>query len=56
MAQNFLRVTCKDCGSETTIFSRATSAIPCTVCGAILTNPSGGKADLVGCTVIEALE
>jgi len=56
MAQNFLKVSCKDCGNETTIYSRATSVISCGVCGATLTSPSGGKADLVGCTVVEALE
>jgi ribosomal protein S27E len=26
------------------------------VCSATLTKPSGGKAELVGCTVVEALE
>ncbi len=56
MAKNFLKVTCKDCGSEATIFSRATSVISCGVCGATLSTPSGGKADLVGCTVLETLE
>tara|TARA_B100001093_G_scaffold458415_1_gene470815 strand:+ start:1771 stop:1941 length:171 start_codon:yes stop_codon:yes gene_type:complete len=56
MAKNFLKVTCKDCGSEATIYSRATSVISCTVCGATLSIPSGGKANLIGCTVLEALE
>ena len=56
MAKNFLNVSFKDCSNETTIFSRATSVISCGVCGATLTSPSGGKADLIGCTVVEALE
>ena len=56
MAKNFLKVTCKDCGSEATIYSRATSVISCDVCGATLSIPSGGKANLIGCTVVEALE
>ena len=56
MAKHFIKVTCKDCGSEAILYSRSTSVIPCTVCGATLSIPSGGKADLVGCTVIEALE
>ena len=43
MAQNFLKVSCKDCGNETTIYSRATSVISCGVCGATLTSPSAGK-------------
>ena len=56
MAKHFLKVACRDCGNETTIFSRATTVVSCNVCGATLTNPSGGKADPIGCTVVEALE
>ncbi|MDP6639685.1 MAG: hypothetical protein QF817_01295 [Candidatus Poseidoniaceae archaeon] len=55
MASGFLKVTCNDCGSECTIFSRATTSISCLVCNSTLTSPSGGKADLVGCTVVESL-
>ncbi|MCH1540060.1 MAG: hypothetical protein L7S56_01310 [Candidatus Poseidonia sp.] len=56
MANSFLKVSCRDCGAESTIFSRATSVIACGVCSATLTKPSGGKAELVGCNVVEALE
>mgnify|MGYP001978659192 CR=1 FL=1 len=56
MAKNFLKVACRDCGNETTVFSRATTVVSCSICGATLTNPSGGKANLIGCTVVEALE
>ena len=56
MSVNFIKVTCKDCGSESVIFSRATTIISCSVCGATLTAPSGGKARLVGCTLLEAME
>ena len=55
MTNYFLRVSCRDCGSESIIFSRATTSIACSVCSATLTKPAGGKADLVGCTVVEAL-
>jgi len=55
MANGFLKVTCNDCGAESTIFSRATTSISCQVCNSTLTSPSGGKANLVGCTVIETL-
>ena len=55
MTNYFLRVSCRDCGSESIIFSRATTSIACGVCSATLTKPAGGKADLVGCTVVEAL-
>ena len=56
MASQFLKVSCKDCGSESIIFSRATTAIACSVCGATLTNPAGGNANLVGCEVLETLQ
>jgi small subunit ribosomal protein S27e len=56
MSANFLKISCRDCSNESTIFSRATTVISCTVCGATLTNPSGGKAQLVGCNVVESLE
>ena len=55
MAGHFLKVSCKDCGNESVIFSRATTMIPCAVCGATLTKPAGGTAKLVGCDVIETL-
>ncbi|MGB1588121.1 MAG: 30S ribosomal protein S27e [Poseidonia sp.] len=55
MASEFLKVSCRDCGNESTIFSRATTTIACDVCSATLTKPAGGKAELVGCTVVETL-
>ena len=56
MSAKFLKVSCRDCSHESIIFSRATTAIICTVCGSMMTNPSGGKAQLVGCDVVESLE
>ena len=56
MAGKFLTVTCRDCGTESIIFDRSVNPISCTVCGATLSRPSGGKADLVGCRVVEANE
>ena len=53
---NFLRVSCKDCGNETVVFSRASSVISCSVCGSTLAMPKGGKADLVGSSLVETLE
>ena len=49
---DFLKVSCKDCGNETIIFSRASSEISCSVCGSTLAKPKGGKADLVGLSLI----
>ncbi len=56
MSGKFIKVSCKDCGAELVIFSRATTAISCSVCGATLTAPSGGKAELVGCKTVEAMD
>jgi small subunit ribosomal protein S27e len=53
---NFLRVHCRDCGNEQIIFDRASTLVNCTVCGATLAQPAGGKAQLVGSTVAEVLE
>lgn len=44
----FLRVRCPDCGNEQIVFSHATSIVHCNVCGATLTEPSGGKAVIKG--------
>jgi len=56
MSVYFLRVSCRDCGNESIVFSRATTSISCDVCSAVLTKPAGGKANLVGCTIVETLE
>lgn len=42
----FVRVKCRDCGSEQVLFDRAASVVSCLVCGATLAEPTGGKADL----------
>ena len=55
MAGRFLKVSCKDCGNEPTLFDRASSVIACAICGSTLAEPSGGMANLSGCTVIEVL-
>ena len=55
MAGNFLKVSCKDCGSEVIIFDRPSSIVACAICGSTLAIPSGGMAKLSGCTVVEVL-
>ena len=55
MAGRFLRVTCKDCGSEAIIFDRSASTVACAICGSTLAVPAGGLAELTGCTVVEVL-
>ena len=56
MSGKFLRVSCTDCGHETILFDRASSSISCSICGATLVISAGGKADLVGSTVVDVLE
>ena len=56
MPSNFIKISCRDCSNESIVFSRATTVISCGVCGATLTNPAGGKAQLVGANVVETLE
>jgi len=56
VAGRFLNVSCRDCGAETKIFERASTAISCSVCGATLASPLGGKADLSGSTIVDVLE
>jgi small subunit ribosomal protein S27e len=51
----FLKVSCRDCGNECTIFDRASTIIPCSICGSTLAEPSSGMANLTGCTVLEVL-
>ena len=46
MASKFLRVKCEKCKNEQVIFSRPTSVVKCLVCGEVLAEPSGSKANL----------
>jgi len=45
---NFLQVKCPDCGNEQITFSHATTVVRCNICGCILAEPTGGKADIKG--------
>ncbi len=53
---NFVQVSCRDCGNEQIIFDRASTVIPCNLCGATLAEPAGGKAKLVSAAVVQKLE
>ena len=44
----FMRVRCPDCGNEQITFSHAASVVRCNICGRILAEPTGGKADIKG--------
>lgn len=51
----FLRVRCPDCGNEQIVFSHAAMTVHCNICGALLAEPSGGKARIMG-EVVAVLE
>ena len=55
MAGRFLRVTCKDCGSEAIIFVRSATIFECVICVSTIAVPAGGLAEITGCTVVEVL-
>ena len=42
----FLRVKCRDCSSEQIIWSKPTTSVKCHICGATLSEPTGGKGKL----------
>ncbi len=44
----FWIVKCPDCSTEQTIFSRPSTTVNCSVCGATLATPTGGQAKLRG--------
>ena len=42
----FIKVKCIDCGSEQIIFSKPSTEAHCSVCGASLSEPTGGKGKI----------
>jgi small subunit ribosomal protein S27e len=44
----FWVVKCPDCSGEQTVFSRPSTPVSCSVCGAKLATPTGGLAELRG--------
>ncbi|MBS7648212.1 30S ribosomal protein S27e [Candidatus Bathyarchaeota archaeon] len=45
---HFIQVKCPDCGNEQATFSHAASIVRCNICGAVLAEPTGGKANIRG--------
>lgn len=43
---SFMKIRCPKCKNEQIIFEKATTAVPCLVCGNVLAEPRGGKAKL----------
>ncbi|RLG92171.1 MAG: 30S ribosomal protein S27e [Candidatus Hecatellales archaeon] len=50
---NFIKVKCPECGNEQITFNKAAMKVKCNVCGAVLVEPSGGKAIVKGGVVEE---
>jgi small subunit ribosomal protein S27e len=44
----FITVKCQDCGNEQTAFDRPATHVKCSVCGATLIRPTGGKGEVRG--------
>jgi len=51
----FIQVRCPDCGNEQIIFSHAASIVHCNICGAVLAEPTGGKAKIKA-EIVKVLE
>ena len=51
----FIRVKCPDCGNEQLLFSHARNVVKCNVCGAVLAEPTVGKAEIKG-EIVAVLE
>ena len=43
---SFRRVKCPDCENEQIIFEMASTVVDCAVCGHVLAEPRGGKANV----------
>lgn len=48
MTGKFINIRCADCSNEQITFDRVSTMVRCEVCGATLTNPTGGKAVIKG--------
>ena len=42
----FIKVRCQSCKNEQIIFEGATTKVKCLICGAVIAEPKGGKAEL----------
>ncbi len=48
----FVRVKCPDCGNEQVVFDHVSNVVKCSVCGAVLAEPTGGKSAFKGEVVV----
>ncbi|HEC76216.1 MAG TPA: 30S ribosomal protein S27e [Thermoplasmatales archaeon] len=48
MPSSFYKIKCKDCSNEQIVFSKASTVVRCSICGSVLAQPTGGKAEIKG--------
>ncbi|HEC88678.1 MAG TPA: 30S ribosomal protein S27e [Thermoplasmata archaeon] len=48
MPSKFYKIKCKDCSNEQIVFSKASTMVRCSICGSVLAQPTGGKAEIKG--------
>ncbi len=47
-SSNFLKVACPECKNEQVIFNKASTSINCNQCGALISEPTGGRSKIYG--------
>ena len=51
----FIKIQCPKCKNEQVLFSKASTAVLCLICGKELARPTGGRSSVKG-RVLEVLE
>lgn len=51
----FIKIRCPKCKNEQIMFGKASTNVPCLVCGKVLAEPTGGKSR-VKARILEVLE
>lgn len=44
----YIKLKCQDCGNEQPVFNKCQTIVTCLVCGASLSKPGGGIAEIKG--------
>ena len=52
-SSKFLQVACPECDSKQIVFLHSKTKVTCKICGAVLADPSSGKAKIMGKIVDE---
>ncbi|MEM0155547.1 MAG: 30S ribosomal protein S27e [Thermoplasmataceae archaeon] len=48
IGNKFIKIKCKDCGSEQITYSKGSSTVICNICGATIAKPTGGTISVSG--------